>query len=153
MQTIGLVMSTLTGTGLLLVGLYQRRKIWVSQDWPQTVGTITKARVEKEESIGEYGNSTSYSPRVEYDYVVNGVRLTGKKIGFGRHAYMRARRAEADLSRYPLNSTVTVFFDPEKPSDAVLVKEAPSSMMLIIGGILILGITVAGLLYSTFAAT
>jgi hypothetical protein len=51
----------------------------------------------------------------------------------------------AELERYPVTSSVTVYFDPERPADAVLAREDPNYLIAVIGGIILLGIVVAGL--------
>jgi hypothetical protein len=137
---IAAISSLLIGSGLLAYGLYQRARLRASQSWPTVPGTIANAVLAKETSTDENGTSTSYHADVRYQYAVNGVAYTGKRIGFIRHSYIRHSRAQAELDRYPVNSTVQVFFDPEKPSDAILVREAPSSFLYIGGGAVILAL-------------
>jgi hypothetical protein len=137
-KTVAAVSTTLIGSGLLIYGLHQRRKLLASQSWPQTTGTVTKADIAVERDT----ESTSYSVAVLYDYEVNGVRHTGKRIAFDRRTYARKKRAEAELGRYPPNSSVTVYFDPERPANAVLLRESPYSMLYIVLGICLLGLVV-----------
>jgi len=141
---IGVACGALTGAGLLIVGLYRRSKVQASQDWPQVTGAITTAEVTKESD----GESTQYVVYVSYEYRVNGQRCIGTRIRFGKRGYVRKKRAQAELERYSVNSTVMVYFNPEKPEEAVLVRESPDSMTLIVSGIGVMGIVVAGWLYS-----
>jgi hypothetical protein len=142
-MAIGMTAGGLTGAGLLIAGIYQRNRLAASQGWPQATGTVTGGKI-----VSEYSNdSTGYSLALTYDYLVNGVRYTGKRIGFSRRSYSRKSRAQSELDRYPLNSGVIVYFNPEKPADAVLVRESPGSIILIIGGIALLGVVAAGLLW------
>jgi len=142
-MAIGMTAGGLTGAGLLAAGVYQRSRLAASQSWPQTTGTITAGSV-----ATEYSNdSTGYSVALTYEYAANGVTYTGKRIGFSRRTYARRSRAQAALDRYPVNSSVIVYFNPEKPADAVLMRESPDSIVLTVGGIVLLGIVVAGLVW------
>jgi hypothetical protein len=118
---------TLIGAGLLICGLYQRSRLRASQSWPQVPGTVIKSGVEVERSA----DSTSYALSVHYDYAVNSVHYTGTRTGFGRRSYVRQKRAQAEAERYPVNSQVTVWFDPAKPENAVLARESPGSILMI----------------------
>jgi hypothetical protein len=140
---MGMAAGGITGAGLLGVGLYQRSRMRASQDWLQTVGTIRKADI----VVRSDQESTGYAVSVEYEYTAGGARYTGKRIGFSRRQYARKRRAEAELARYPAGSGVVVYFDPQKPSDAVLVRNYPDSVLLIVSGIVLLAIVAAGLWY------
>jgi hypothetical protein len=79
--------------------------------------------------------SDSYSPRVSYDYTALGQRYTGNKISFGfTKAHNTHRSAEAELTRYPVGSQVTVFYNPANPAEAVLERKAGNSVLATILG-------------------
>ncbi len=142
-KTVGMASTALIGCGLLTYGLYQKRRLQVSQGWPQVTGTITKADLvaDTEPDAGGYFLS------VAYEYVVNGVLCTGSKIGFRRRSYIRKKRAQTELDRYRVNSGVPVYYDPENPADAVLVRESPDCIFLIVSGIALLALAVVGSLW------
>jgi hypothetical protein len=146
-STISMVASFLVGGGLSIYGLYQRSRLANSQDWPQVTGKITKSAVGIEISTSDTGPSRSYVAEVEYEYPAKGAAFTGKRIGFTRHSYVRQRKAQEEAARYPVNSPVTVHFNPDSPADAVLVREAPGSVLCILGGVAILAIGVFAVLY------
>lgn len=135
--------AALVGAGLLIGGLYQRSRLRASQSWPRAMGTITNASV----AVAKDAESTSYYVAVLYDYVVNGTRYTGKRIGFGKRTYVRKKRAEDELARYPVNSSVIVYFDPQKPADAVLTRDYPDNKLLLVSGIFLLATVAAGLFW------
>ena len=85
-------------------------------------------------------DSSGYAVSVSYDYVADGRRYTGTRVGFSRRQYARKKRAQAEAEKYPLNSSVAVYFDPEKPTDAVLTREYPDSMVMIVGGAGLMGL-------------
>jgi len=142
-KTIAMVSSALIGSGLLSYGLYQKRKVRESQGWPQTVGRVSKADLVVDTGPDSNGCSVS----VTYEYQVDGVRHAGNRIGFRRRWYIRKQRAETELARYAVHSEVPVFYDPAKPGDAVLTRESVDGVLLIVSGILLLGIAVAGSLF------
>jgi len=142
-MAIGMTAGGLTGAGLLIAGIYQRNRVATSQSWPQTSATVTGGSIVTETS----NDSTGYSVSLNYEYFANGVKYTGKRIGFTRRVFSRRHRAHAELERYPVDAVVTVYFNPAKPSEAVLVRSAPDSIVLIVMGIVLLGIIVAGLVW------
>jgi hypothetical protein len=130
-STLALISSTLIGLGALLAGLYQRNKLRTAQSWKQATGAIRKAEV-----IRDTGpDSSGYFVSVLYDYSVDGMPHQGRRVGFRSRAYIRKKSAQAVADRYPADASVAVFYDPEKPSDSVLVREYPDNVVLIVGGI------------------
>ena len=142
-MAIGMIAGGLTGVGLLAAGVWQRNKIAASQSWPQTTGSVTSGSIVREAC----NDSTGYSVSLTYEYVANGVTYTGERIGFSRRVYSRGSRAQAELDRYPAGSGVIVYFNPEKPADAVLVRSYPDSIILIVCGIAIVGVVMAGVVW------
>jgi hypothetical protein len=132
------VSCALIGGGLLPYAAYQRNKLQASRSWPQVMGKITKAEL----TIVRDADSSGYQVALLYDYVVDGARYGGTRIGFSQRTYTRKKRAQAEVDRYPVNSSVAVFFDPAKPSDAVLSREYPDNTLLFVfgGGILALAV-------------
>ena len=143
-NTIAVIASSLIGAGLVIYGLYQRAKVQASQNWPQVLGKVICANLKKMSDT----EGTTYEAEVQYEYIVNGVRHIGKRIGFIRRTYVRSQRAEEERNQYPVNSSVAVYFDPDNPDDAVLVREARYSLIYVAGGIALLGIAMAGFLAS-----
>jgi hypothetical protein len=59
--------------------------------------------------------------RVSYEYQVLGQSYTGAKVAFGvAKSYRFRSQAENALAYYPLDSQVTVYYDPSNPAEAVL---------------------------------
>jgi hypothetical protein len=145
---IGLVVCFgVVGSATLIAGLSTLHKLRVSRNWPQGAGTITKAKLVTEPDE----DGTTYSITVSYDYIVDGVRHTGKRIGFAGVCFGRKEEAEAAVQRYPVNANVPVYYDPESPADAVLSRESPGFMLFlaIAFGIVMLGAAVWCLLFGS----
>jgi hypothetical protein len=129
--TMAVIACTVIGLAALAGGVYQRTKLRSRETWPQVMGTIRKAEV-----IRDTGpDSSGYFVSVLYDYSVDGAPHQGSKIGLRQRAYIRKTTAQAVVDRYPPNTTVPVFFNPEKPSEAVLVREYPDNVLLMVCGI------------------
>jgi hypothetical protein len=128
-MTIFLVMLSAIGPGMIFVGLRLRIKARASQSWPQVMGKVANAALMKD------GDGMDVEAAVEYDYSVNGVSYKGKRLRFGGW-YRRPAFIQADLERYRPGSEVVVFYNPSKPSDAVLLREAKGTLLWILVGIL-----------------
>lgn len=122
--------------GLPIYELYYRKKSRASLSWPQVTGTISRTGV-----VGRVGvfTGSSIQAQVIYHYEVNGVPHVGERIGFNDVFYRSKEEARAALEPYPVNSTVTVYFDPAHPEKAILSREYRS----VARGIVIIYVCVA----------
>jgi hypothetical protein len=82
-----------------------------SKGWPQAAGTVVDVR-----SVPVRGG---YNMRVEYQFQVDGRTWWGSRLGFvnvaGDYAWtMRVRE------RYPIGSSVPVWYEPSNPKNCVL---------------------------------
>ena len=111
-----------------------------SAEWPQVKGKVLTSRVV--ESISDKG--TNYSAKVKYEYEVVGVRYTSDRIKFGARSLGKGS-AVATWERYPAESEVTVYYDPEKPSSSVLEQEMEqgSNFFALLVGLVFLGAGIA----------
>jgi hypothetical protein len=86
--------------------------------WPQTSGRVLRSYVSVDTGMeGGEGNT----PRVEYQYAVQGNTYQGTRIRFGQTGTWTGAQAERVIAPFSPDSTIAVFFDPQKPPDAVLV--------------------------------
>jgi hypothetical protein len=109
-----------------------------SQAWPATTGTITETHVAHSTHTDTDGDtSTSYSALVSYEYQVLGQSHTGTKISFGfTKSHNSYRQAEVELAHYPLGSSVTVYYDPSNPDEAVLERKAGGTVIATVLGVI-----------------
>lgn len=145
----------LLGFGVFLVvfSLRSKKRAGDSQSWPSTTGRISSASIKESTSTDDDGSvSVAFYPAVEYNYQVNDVRYTGRRLSFGGIQARSSRKpAMAALERYPEDAEVTVYYNPAKPEDAVLERKAGSFTWGLAGGIFLLllgGCLVCGLLAS-----
>ena len=102
--------------------LYRRSKqaqevIATSQHWRQTTGVVVKSRVEV-----SGGETTSVTPKIVYEFDVAGRRYRSEQIRAGdRYFSIRSSGDAYDVvDRYPVGAQVTVFYDPNDPTQAAL---------------------------------
>lgn len=129
----------LIGGGFTIYALVARRKAGQAQAWPAVQGRILSAHVLERKSEDSEGNvSWSYQPVVEYEYVVMGSPYRSSRLAFG--ATGSGNRAQADqvAARYVPGMACTVYYNPQKPSDAVLERQAMGSKTFLIVGIVFL---------------
>jgi hypothetical protein len=129
---------------MVVFSLRQRSRLRASENWPAITGTITHTGIVESSS----SDSTEYHVHVSYEYLVNGRTYTGKRIEFNRRGYARKKNAQAQLDRYPVNSTVVVYVNPDKPEDAVLVRAAPYNTLYFVMGLLMVGLALAIVIFT-----
>jgi len=137
----GLVFLVL-GVIFLIVGLVATKRAKAAQSWPSMPGTVVRSEVVRHESTDEDGSSSvSYEPVVEYEYSVMGQPFTARRIAFGANTFHYKKAAEI-AARYPAGGRVNVYYNPDKPKDAVLETTASGSKLFIILGAGLLAATV-----------
>ena len=124
----------LLGVIFLIVGLVAMKRAKAAQSWPSMPGTVARTEVVQHEDSDSEGNtSVTYEPVVEYNYSVMGQPFTGKRIAFGTNRY-DYKKAQEIVTRYPAGSRVNVYYNPDKPKDAVLETVAAGGKLLTILG-------------------
>jgi hypothetical protein len=94
--------------------------------WPTTVGRIVRSEIITSVQHHSRPNSarpsydvTMYRPRIVYTYEVGGDSFEGDDVGWSTSANTRGP-AEKQVKRYPLQSQVSVFYNPDDPAEATL---------------------------------
>jgi hypothetical protein len=130
---LGLIFLLLGGV-FLVVGLVATKRAKAAQSWPSMPGTVVRSEVVRHESTDEDGSSSvSYEPVVHYEYAVMGQPFTGKRIAFGANNFDHKKAAEI-VARYPVGARANVFYNPDKPQDAVLETVAAGGKLFVILG-------------------
>ena len=134
----------LGGAAALFFGYRNRQKATESLNWPKVQGTITEAEVKKDYDTDAEGfTTTTYAPKIQYQYQVGEEEFTNDQISFGgTRTYSSSKKAEEALSQYPVNGSVTVYYNPENPKEAVLVQGTKGTMTLIIVGAVFIAISI-----------
>lgn len=124
--------------------------------WPETQGTVVSATVKTHtsrrgsQSVGQRDRLREYYPSITYRWTVNGQTYTGSQYQIGANAdsYYRAERekAEAEVAKYPAGTAIPVYYDPDAPSTAVLVRDVSAGVYVPLPvGLVMLALGVLGL--------
>ncbi|WP_417380019.1 DUF3592 domain-containing protein [Gimesia sp.] len=109
---VGYVMAYLKGLPLL-------EQARASKDWPVTTGEVLASDVQSHRSSNS--NSSTYSAHVVYRYQVQDKNYEAKTVWFGSDVSTSDRSlAQNTIKKYPIQQSVTVYYDPQHPETAVL---------------------------------
>lgn len=137
----------LSVVGLFALGsaLRSKRLANASQSWQGTQAQVIASDIKKSTSNdSDYGQSTSYEAIIHYRYSVLGKDYTGERVSFGVKNSSE-KLARETVARYPINTSVTVFYNPDKPEQAVLERASSSGWLQIVIGI---ALFVAGIYFA-----
>lgn len=84
--------------------------------WPSTTAVVAELRLEPHESR----KGTEYSPRVKYDYEVDGASYEGRNVQYGMVRIADEALAEELRTTYAPGAAVAVYYDPARPGRSVL---------------------------------
>lgn len=120
----------LFGAALSLFGVFFLRTALASYGWPSAPGIVQAINASLYRS--EYnGARRTYVYEVTYGYEVDEITYTGDRYSLGEGStassqYDTAREAkQAGTEAYPLGSEITVYYDPQNPTETVL-KRGPN---------------------------
>ncbi len=105
------------GLGIFGYSMYEAVKAYGSTDWPTVKGTIVDSR------IGIHSGSedgTTYTPDVMYEYWVQGKLYRAGNIRPSKLDESSPADAQRKLDRFPTGASVTVYYNPADPYDALL---------------------------------
>jgi len=90
-----------------------------SRNWPTTEATVISTEVEEKHKYDEDGESVYFYPRAHYDYLVGGQLYQGFEYKL-LEASMSKRKAIEFISNFIPGDKLTVYYDPEKPTESVM---------------------------------
>ena len=123
-----------------------------SEHWTETKGRVVASGVETRRDVGATDGPAAprryeHRPAVRYTYTAGGATYTADRVRFGENTAERGEgaraRAQAEADRYPEGQDVSVFYDPDDPSRAVLEPGRQSTPWILIVGLLASGMGVA----------
>ena len=116
--------ASLSAAGNHLLGRYDEQMTALAEQslsWPSVTGLVTRSNLEaRRSSIGAH-KETEYRVEVEYEYIVGDEMYENDVIRFDQHDLSKAEK-ERLVSAYPKGRSVEVFYNPDKPNQAVLVR-------------------------------
>jgi len=78
-------------------------------------------------TITNNSRDTTYSAVITYRYAVNGQNYTSDRYWYAGSGSGYQSDAQNTVNRYPAGAQVTVYYNPDKPDEAVLDNSAPST--------------------------
>jgi hypothetical protein len=141
------LVTALIGLLLFLFGFWRYRKLRASRSWPSTIGTVTGTDVETQTDSGSGGEpaSTGYYPVVHYSYWVGQQSYTGHRIGLASRGHQNLRRAQQVLAAWPAGAQVQVYYNPQRPDEAVLQRKDSTGIVFMVLGAVIVVLGMAAL--------
>lgn len=114
--------------GIAALGVHQALELHRSKSWPGVEGQLTESRIhEKQRHTGKPSERTTrcctYEVRVRYRYEVQGHTYEGDRLRVKADIFGRRELAEQQLARYPAGQPVTVYYNPDAPEQAVLIRD------------------------------
>lgn len=137
--------NILVGLILTLYNLWLIIKAKSTENWDKTDGIIINSELVDYTSAGEA--DSTFKPKIEYSYFVNGNEYKSKRIYFGSHIMTsyNKRHSQKLVEKYSKGTKVIVYFDRLNEKQSVL--ETGIKYQIIIGSILGLIITGIGLTF------
>jgi uncharacterized protein DUF3592 len=128
---ICLIMAGLFSAVFIIAGVSKYREASRARSWLVTTGTVMESKVRSHRRRSSEGDSFESEPLVTYEYTVEGVKYRGAKINFAEK--ISGEEIAPMLNKYPEGKIVLVYYNPAKPSEAVLERELPSGVFKIVG--------------------
>lgn len=136
------VVFVLWGAWSIYKGVRANNRAKATHDWPATTGRVVNvevtSRISSRQSNGHTVRSVRYEPVVTYEYQVAGSVYTGVKIQQNPKTYASKSKADEVANQYPVETTVMVYYDPQKIEDAVLVQGGGGAIGTIFGGVVLI---------------
>ena len=140
---------------LFAAGLYlQSRR---AQSWPTVEARVTKSKVEVSKKASGFRRSRTsfqdyYTAAIQYEYVVDGERFTGDRIGLDESRSSGFDRDDAQrwVRQYPVGAAVTIHYCPHRAQQSVIDPSSDTTLLALVVGFGILAIP-AGLVMRRIA--
>lgn len=125
MDTLVGWMGMLAGLGAIGYAWLLHLRVQATESWPTARGEIIEASVEREASSSMNNKSATFAPKIRYRYEVNGRQYTSNTIMLGGTLDTSSRdRAAERVQRWPVGTTVPVFYNPRRPQQSCLERKS-----------------------------
>jgi hypothetical protein len=108
----------LVGLGLVVLGVFVRKKLLEAQSWPKTMGTVVESTIESEWCNAN--DSYITKPRVSFEYCVEGKKYVSSNLSVFGWDIDNESLALQKAKQHPVGQEVTVYYNPRKPEYGVL---------------------------------
>lgn len=137
-----IILASLAGLFLTYFASNNALNASKTKSWPTAEGTIVTSEIT--------GSASRYVLHIVYTYTVDSTEYSSEKIGLTNYAqYKKKVDAESAIDKYPLNSKVTVSYNPNKVDEAILKPGIKGEHIFMFGlGLVIFLAPLFGLIYS-----
>jgi hypothetical protein len=117
------LIAVLAGIGVLCLatGLVKLAASWKASSWPKTDGVILESRLEEQVD----SETSGVVAHLRYEYSVDGTRHRSSRVSFAQRSVTNDDWSRELVARHPAGCTVTVRYDPARPSNAALFVGTP----------------------------
>ena len=143
----------LGGTLVLLMAHQELAEARRSQAWPATMGWVVRSQVQRIATDTGY----AFYADIAYEYTVGAQRFVGQRVRFVETGYgpgAQRERAVFTVQRYPVGRPLPVYYDPRRPSAAVLERRLSPGLRVpaLLGLAMLLTGLIGGLPWATVLA-
>ncbi len=118
---------------VVFAAIYKYLEVRAASDWPSVPGKVMIAKSEtRKVKVIDSGRETGHRfeernfANITYEYVVAGQKYRDNRVSIGED---RGNFEVAEtVARYPVGKPVTVYYNPNKRSEAVLERDMPQGM-------------------------
>jgi hypothetical protein len=116
---------TFLGAGLTLMGVRSLNRYRAVRHWDRTRGTLTELRSGFAEERVKYSNLKYEYPIAAYEYQVGERKFTGTRVSVElKNLWVPVDEVgKAPWSDWKAGDQVAVFYDPNRPEDALLIPQ------------------------------
>jgi hypothetical protein len=121
---------------IILVAAYQARQMRMTRNWPSAPGIIVTSELEERTiKVLDRNRETGFRfeernfANIVYEYEVEGETYSNNLVAIG--ADRGNFKVAETVARYPVGRRVTVYYNPDRRSDAVLERERPGVWRII----------------------
>ena len=118
---LGVVFSVV-GVMFVFIGYFFVKGAKKVEKWVATKGVVVDSKVVSHPDLDN--NQAMFAPVITYRFKVGEDEYTSSDYGFMDLSYDNPRKAERIAKKYPVGKEITVYYNPEKPYKAVLVKKS-----------------------------
>jgi hypothetical protein len=141
---VGLIWLAIPGI-ILFVVFKKAIDVKRAASWTPVLARVTKSGM-RIAHVGGTGATAQVRnlPAIEYEFAsADGHHVVGTRISLGEDAAVNAAET---LSKYPVGTQVTAYYNPRKPAECVIEREPPARMALIVLVVVlaVVGVPVAG---------
>ena len=105
------------GLIVMAFGITSLLEAEASKNWPSTNAIIQSSEMERHHGSD---SGTTYSAEVTYEYSVEGDKITGNKIKFGKVSSSDSSDATRYVNKYSEGKKVKAYYNTDDPYDSVL---------------------------------